>query len=200
MSVLLPVTAEDELAALGQLPVIAVDMGFSGKTASCGYAFRAAANCAIESENKKFHDCLAAAVKQFQNVGEAILILEAPLSSAFDRLGNPQPRGDFERHPKPRWWSLGPGASMSLAAMYFLKRFVKAVPAHTKCHLIEGFVVGADSGHDADVAEALISAFSGVQNSSWQPPAAPQLMSVIDWLVPGSSGHASPIVLIPKFS
>lgn len=200
MSVLLPVTAENQLAALGQLPIVAVDMGFSGKTASCGYAFRAVANGPIESENKKFHDCLATVVKQFQNVGEAILILEAPLSSAFDRLGNPQPRGEFERHPKPRWWSLGPGASMSLAAMYFLKRFVEAVPAQTKCHLIEGFVVGADSGHDADVAEALINAFSGVQNSSWQPPAAPQLMSVIDWLVPGSSGHASPIVLIPKFS
>ena len=200
MSVLLPVTAETELVALGQLPVIAVDMGFSGKTASCGYAFRATANGTIESENKRFHDCLAAVVSQFENLGEAILILEAPLSSAFDRLGNPQPRGDFERHPKPRWWSLGPGASMSLAAMYFLKRFVEAVPAHTKCHLIEGFVVGADSGHDADVAEALIDSFAGVQRCAWQAPAAPQLMSVIDWVIPGASGHASPIVLIPKFS
>jgi hypothetical protein len=200
MSVLLPVTAESQLVALGQLPVVAVDMGFSGKTASCGYAFRAASIGAIDSENKKFHDCLAAVVKQFQSVGEAVLILEAPLSSAFDRLGNPQPRGDFERHPKPRWWSLGPGASMSLAAMYFLKRFVEAVPAHTKCHLIEGFVVGADSGHDADVAEALIDSFAGVQRCAWQAPAAPQLMSVIDWVIPGASGHASPIVLIPKFS
>jgi hypothetical protein len=89
---------------------------------------------------------------------------------------------------------------MSLAAMYFLKRFVEAVPAHIKCHLIEGFVVGVDSGHDAVVAEALINSFAGVQRCAWQPPVAPQLMSVIDWLVPGSSGHASPIVLIPKFS
>ena len=200
MSVLLSVTAETQLAALGQLPVIAVDMGFSGRTASCGYAIRANANDPVVSENKRFHDCLAAVVSQFENLGEAILILEAPLSSAFDRLGNPQPRGDFERHPKPRWWSLGPGASMSLAAMYFLKRFVEAVPAHTKCHLIEGFVVGADSGHDADVAEALIDSFAGVQRCAWQAPAAPQLMSVIDWVIPGASGHDSPIVLIPKFS
>ena len=200
MSVLLPVTADTQLAALGQLPVIAVDMGFSGKTASCGYAIRANANDPVVSENKRFHDCLATVVKQFENLGEAILILEAPLSSAFDRLGNPQPRGDFERHPKPRWWSLGPGASMSLAAMYFLKRFVEAVPAHTKCHLIEGFVVGADSGHDADVAEALIDSFAGVQRCAWQAPAAPQLMSVIDWAIPGASGQASPIVLIPNFS
>ncbi len=199
MSVLLPVSAESQLAALGKLPVIAVDMGFSGKTASCGYAFRAAANGSVESENKKFHDCLSAVVTQFQNMGEAVLILEAPLSSAFDRLGNPQPRGDFERYPKPRWWSLGPGASMSLAAMHFLKRFVEAVPELTKCHLIEGFVVGADSGHDADVAEALINAFTGVQRCAWQPPAASQLMSVIEWVVPFSSGCASPIVLIPEF-
>lgn len=89
---------------------------------------------------------------------------------------------------------------MSLAAMYFLKRFVDEVPEITRCHLIEGFVVGADSGHDADVAKALGSdPFAGVQPCAWQTPGAPQLMSVIDWVVPGSSGHASPIVLIPEF-
>ena len=199
MSMLIPVHAESQLVALGQLPVIAVDMGFSGKTASCGYAFRATAVGPIEAENKKFHACLAAVISEFRRIEEAVLILEAPLSSAFDRLGNPQPRGDFERVPKPRWWSLGPGASMSLAAMYFLKRFVDEMPEITRCHLIEGFVVGADSGHDADVAKALIGSFAGVQPCAWKTPAAPQLMSVIDWVVPGSSGNASPIVLIPEF-
>ena len=199
MSMLIPVHAECQLAALGQLPVIAVDVGFSGKTASCGYAFRANVAGPIEAENKKFHACLAAVVRQFHQTKEAVLILEAPLSSAFDQQGNPQPRGDFERVPKPRWWSLGPGASMSLAAMHFLKRFIDEVPENTRCHLIEGFVVGADSGHDADVAKALIESFARVQPCIWQTPAAPRLMSAIDWVVPESSGHASPIVLIPEF-
>lgn len=199
MGVLIPVSTESQLAVLGQFPVIAVDMGFSGNTASCGFACRATESVPIEAENKKFHACLAAVVKQFQQTDEAVLILEAPLSSAFDHLSNPQARGDFERSPKPRWWSLGPGASMSLAAMHFLKRFVDQVAGATRCHLIEGFVVGADSGHHADVAKALINSFAGLQRCNWQVPAAPQLMSVIDWVVPGSSGQASPIVLIPDF-
>ena len=199
MTVLIPVHAESQLAALRDLPVIEVDMGFSGKTASCGYAFRDTIAEPIEAQNKKFHACLAEVVTQFHKTEEAVLILEAPLSSAFDPLGNPQPRGDFERLPKSRWWSLGPGASMSLAAMHFLKRFVDEVPENTRCHLIEGFVVGDDSGHDADVAKALIKSFAGVQPCTWKTPAASRLMSVIDWVVPGSSGHASPIILIPNF-
>jgi hypothetical protein len=196
---LIPVSTRDEFRLLGDLPMLAVDMGFSGKSASSGYAYRAAGEQQTRSENKTFADCLQTVAEQIDRAGDVLLIIEAPLSAAFDGKGNPQPRGAFESSPKPRWWSLGPGAAMSLAAMHFLKRLASQIPASRKCFLVEGYVVGANSGHDADVAEALIQSACSERQCSWQEPKGQQLVSAIDWVQPDTSGAPSPIVLIPEF-
>lgn len=196
---LIPVPTHDHFLNLGSLPTLAVDMGFSGKSASSGYAYRAAGDQQICSENKTFADCLQAVAKQIGQVGDLLLIIEAPLSAAFDRKGNPQPRGAFESKPKPRWWSLGPGAAMSLAAMHFLKRLAIEIPTSSRCYLVEGYVVGINSGRDADVAEALIQSACSERKCSWQEPQGAQLVSVIDWVQPGTPGAMSPIVLIPDY-
>lgn len=197
---LIPVSTRDEFRLLGALPMLAVDMGFSGKSASCGYAFRAAGDKLTRSQNKTFADCLQAVADRIGRVGDLLLIIEAPLSAAFDSKGNPQPRGTFESSPKPRWWSLGPGSAMSLAAMHFLKRLASLISANRKCYLVEGYVVGANSGHDADVADALIQSACSERKCIWQEPQGQQLVSVIDWVQPESSGAPSPIVLIPEFA
>lgn len=196
---LIPVPTHDYFLTLGALPLLAVDMGFSGQSASCGYAYRTAGDKQTSSENKTFADCLQSVAEQISRAGDLLLIIEAPLSAAFDRKGNPQPRGSFESTPKPRWWSLGPGAAMSLAAMHFLKRLASQIAANRKCYLVEGYVVGANSGHDADVAEALIQSICSERNCSWQEPQGNQLVSVIDWVQPEKPGASSPIVLIPEF-
>lgn len=196
---LIPVATYEDFRSLGALPVLAVDMGFSGKTASTGYAYRAAGNQQAISENKTFADCLQAVAEQISRAGDLLLIIEAPLSAAFDRKGNPQSRGTFESSPKPRWWSLRAGAAMSLAAMHFLKRLASRIPANSKCYLVEGYVVGANSGHDADVAEALVQSACSERKCSWQEPKGQPLVSVIDWVQPDSSSAPSPIVLIPEF-
>lgn len=196
---LIPVPTHDQFQSLGGLPVLAVDMGFSGKSASTGYACRAAGDQQALSGNKTFSDCLQAVAEQIGRVGDVLLIIEAPLSAAFDQKGNPQPRGAFESTPKPRWWSLGPGAAMSLAAMHFLKRLADKIPADRKCFLVEGYVVGANSGRDADVAEALIQAAYSERKSSRHVPMGHKLVSVIDWVQPGTATAPSPIVLIPEF-
>lgn len=196
---LIPVSTRNEFHLIGNLPMLAVDMGFSGKSASCGYAYRAAGDQQTRSENKTFANCLQTVAEQISRAGDVLLIIEAPLSAAFNQKGNPQSRGAFESSPKPRWWSLGPGAAMSQAAMHFLKRLASQIPANRKCHLVEGYVVGANSGHDADVAEALIQSACSERQCSWQEPKGQQLVSVIDWVQPESSGAPSPIVLIPKF-
>jgi hypothetical protein len=196
---LIPVSTRDEFRLLGDLPMLAVDMGFSGKSASSGYAYRATGDQQTSSENKTFAGCLQALAGQIDQVGDVLLIIEAPLSAAFDHKGNPQSRGAFESSPKPRWWSLGPGAVMSLAAMHFLKRLASQMPATRKCYLVEGYVVGVNSGHDADVAEALIQSARAERQCSWQEPKGQQLVSVIDWVQPDTSGAPSPIVLIPEF-
>jgi len=198
--VLISVSSQAQLDTLRRLPIIAVDMGFSSRTASCGYAFRSGHSSQTVSGNKKFNECLRAVATQISDCKELLLILEAPLSAAFDQPGNPQPRGEFERAPKPRWWSLGAGAAMSLAAMYFLQGIVKTVSAECRCHLIEGFVVGADSGNDADVAETLISCCAGERECSWKSPQSPKLVSVINWVEPHASPAPAPIVLIPTFA
>lgn len=196
---LISVPTHDDLLRLGHLPVLAVDMGFSGKTASTGYAYRAAGDQQTHSVNKTFSDCVQAVAEQIARVGDLLLIIEAPLSAAFDHKGNPQPRGAFESKPKPRWWSLGPGAAMSLAAMHFLKRLADQMPANGKCYLVEGYVVGPNSGHDADVAEALIQSACSERKSSWYEPNGHKLVSVIDWVQPNTSAAQSPIVMIPEF-
>lgn len=196
---LIPVPTRDALQRLGGLPIMAVDMGFSGKSASTGYAYRAAGSRQPHSENKTFADGLLAVSEQIARLGEALLIIEAPLSAAFDLKGNPQSRGAFESTPKPRWWSLGPGAAMSLAAMHFLKRLVHQIPAESKCYLVQGYVVGTNSGRDADVAEALIQSACSERKCSWQVPQGEQLVSVIDWVQPETLGALSPIVLIPDY-
>ena len=196
---LIPVSTRDEFSLLGALPMLAVDMGFSGKSASCGYAYRAAGDQQTRSEIKTFADCLQAVAEQISRAGDLLLVIEAPLSAAFDSKGNPQSRGTFESSPKPRWWSLGPGAAMSLAAMHFLKRLASPFSASRKCYLVEGYVVGADSGHDAGVAEALIQSACLERKCIWQEPKGHQLVSVIDWVQPDTSAAPSPIILIPKF-
>lgn len=196
---LIPVPTHDHFLSLGALPMIAVDMGFSGKSASTGYAFRVAGNQETHSENKTFACCLKSVAEKIGQVGDLILIIEAPLSAAFDSQENPQPRGAFESTPKPRWWSLGPGAAMSLAAMHFLKRLADQIPADRKCYLVEGYVVGANSGHDADVAEALIQCACAERRATWHEPSGHKLVSVADWVQPNSAAAPSPIVLIPEF-
>lgn len=196
---LISVPTHDDILRLGHLPVLAVDMGFSGKSASTGYAFRAAGDQRTYSANKTFSDCLHAVAEQIARVGDLLLIIEAPLSASFDHKGNPQPRGAFESKPKPRWWSSGPGAAMSLAAMHFLKRLADHIPADKQCFLVEGYVVGTNSGNDADVAEALIQAACSDRKSCWQEPIGHKLVSVIDWVQPNTSAAPSPIVLIPEF-
>lgn len=181
------------------LPLLSVDMGFSGKTASAGFAYLMSRNESCLSRNLTFSDCVHAVAEKVRQQGDLILLLEAPLSAAFDAKGNPQPRGRFESHPKPRWWSLGPGASMSLAAMHFLRRLVGVVCPESRIYLIEGYVVGTDSGKDSDVADALIRCAIGKQACSWQEPQGVQLISVVDWIQPGTHAELSPMVLIPTF-
>lgn len=197
---LIPIATLAQFEALKPLPLLSVDMGFSGKSASAGFAHLPSRGELPLSRNVTFADCVQAVADNVRQLGDLVLLVEAPLSAAFDTKGNPQPRGRFESHPKPRWWSLGPGASMSLAAMHFLRRLVGLVPSASKIHLIEGYVVGADSGNDADVAEALIRCAIGEHACAWHEPKGSQLISVIDWIQLGAKAELAPIILTPNFS
>jgi len=194
---LIPVSATSQLSNLRDLPVVAIDLGFSGSKASCGLAFRESQGTDVVPKNYRFDACVKKAADLIASHKDSVLILEAPLSASFNADGNPQSRGDFEGIPKPRWWSLRAGAAMALAAQYFLKSLSQRIPKDVRCNLIEGFVTGADSGNDADVATSLLNSLSNIKKTNWHQPQGALLVSILDWIEPKASPHACPIILTP---
>jgi hypothetical protein len=69
---------------------------------------------------------------------------------------------------------------LALAAQYFL-RCVQQHLGDGTLHLIEGFVVGQDSGPDETFASPLLAGFYGHHAAAWHRPHAGAL-SILDWL------------------
>jgi hypothetical protein len=182
--------------ALRILPVMAVDLGFSGDARSCGVAATHDAQT-VRPRAQRFGECVSTVINFAREHGEIVLVVEAPLSATFDARGNPAPRGDFERSPRARWWSLGAGAAMALAAQHFLSAIHESAGDRT-VHLAEGFVVGADSGDHGQVATDLVMTFVGLNDGSWHVPPG-RSKSVLDWVL-RASGQASPVILAPRYA
>jgi hypothetical protein len=190
----LPVINEQSGLALRGCPLVAVDLGFSGNRRTTGVAWALPFEC--HAKNQRFGDAANAVAEKCRSLAEVTLILEAPLSAMFDALGNPQPRGDFERKPQSRWWSVGPGAATALSALFFLRRLYSELrTAKTTIHLVEGFVSGSDSVDHAVVAVALRDGFSGKRECRWHCVSdGGSVVSALDWLEGKSSGNP-PVIL-----
>lgn len=192
----LPVINDRSGLALRKRPLVAVDLGFSGKKRTTGMAWALPS----ESDAKKhqFGETVKAVAEKSRLLAEITLILEAPLSAAFDDLGNPRPRGDFEREPRARWWSVGPGAATALSALFFLRQLhCELETANVTIHLVEGFVSGVDSGDHATVAIALRDGFCGKRKCQWHSVTGEgNVVSALDWLE-GKSPKNPPIILQP---
>lgn len=80
------------------------------------------------------------------------LVLEAPLSVAFDRAGNPKGRSIERRKGKQRYWYLQAGIVVMVAAQYMIKQ-IKPATEGKKLRLFEGFVSFKQkkSDHSKDV-------------------------------------------------
>lgn len=175
---------------------MAVDLGFSGASRSCGVASTHDAETARPAA-QRFGECVSTVIDFARAHREIVLVIEAPLCATFDGRGNPAPRGAFERSPRARWWSLGAGAAMALAAQHFLSAIHDAT-SDTTVHLAEGFVVGADSGDHGQVATDLMLAFVGLNESAWHVPPA-MSKSVLDWVL-REPGQLSPVILAPRYA
>ena len=186
----------DQALAMRDLPCMAVDLGFSGTSRSCGVASLDDKGT-LRLVRRTFSECVAEVATHVRLHSECVLVIEAPLSACFDGRGNPCARGPFEASPKPRWWSLGAGATMALAAQHFL-RFVQQHMRSGTLHLVEGFVVGQDSGADATVASDLLAAFHGQRATAWHEP-RDGAMSILDWLG-YPPGQPCPVILAPRYA
>lgn len=82
------------------------------------------------------------------------LLIEAPLSVAFDHRGNPIGRSVEKQNSNTRYWYVGLGCAVMVAALYLIKAVIQAKP-NADIRLFEGFVSYKESkkktGHCQDV-------------------------------------------------
>lgn len=191
---------------------VAVDLGFSVRKKSCGFAWWDRERC--ESTELRFGDAVDNVSTRIAGK-KAVLIVEAPLSGLFDTRGNPCRRGDFElkkngaTKTSSRAWNCGPGAATCLAAVFFLRRLCAQLSRHTEpatITLFEGFVTFKQSAtaHRFD-AESLLKAYKAVEGFRPRWVSIPSrdgesIVNVLEVLGFDSPATAAPAILIPQLS
>jgi hypothetical protein len=129
-----------------------VDLGFASNAKTCGMLIDEGEACTLSFSELKSR------IASICSTGSAPLnlLLEAPLSVAFGPTGNPTGRSVESRNGQIRYWYLGLGCSVLVAATYLL-RLVHDLPPKREIRLFEGLVSfkpkGAPSSHTRDVIE-----------------------------------------------
>jgi hypothetical protein len=129
---------------------IFLDIGFSSTKKSCGVIFEECEPLCLQ-----FGDAQNQIVEKIVKSKSPInLVIEAPLSVCFSRVGNPKGRLIEKEGSKTRYWYNGLGCAVMIAAMYVIKRVYDANPS-APVRLFEGFVSyknrPAKSDHAGDV-------------------------------------------------
>lgn len=120
---------------------LVLDIGFANKASSCGLLINGEL-----AKNIRFNDAIENICSFIYDSGQPVnLVIEAPLSVAFDRLGNPVGRRIEKQGSKTRYWYVGLGCSVMVAAMY-LVRAISELKTITEVRLFEGFVSFKDKG------------------------------------------------------
>lgn len=114
---------------------VILDIGFAKKAASCGLMIG-------ESTPKQFR--FNDAVEQICNCATVStapvnLLIEAPLSVAFDKHGNPTGRAIEKRGSSTRYWYVSLGCTVLVASLYLMRSLCQ-VRFRNEVRLFEGFV------------------------------------------------------------
>ena len=129
-----------------------VDIGFSQSSKSCGIAVGDSNPCDICYGDLEFR--IADELKKGSS--PLNLLIEAPLSVAFNVHGNPTGRRIERRGRDTRYWYVGAGAVTLLATTYLLRELHDMKPTR-EIRLFEGFASfkskGATSSHADDVSK-----------------------------------------------
>jgi hypothetical protein len=142
-------TIQEAQPTLGQW--VFVDLGFASNAKSCGLSIGQ-----LEPEELTFADLSSRLRVLAREEGPPLnLVLEAPLSVAFSCAGNPVGRSIEQREGQtPRYWYLGLGCGVLMAATYLLQSLREAMPRR-EVRLFEGLASfkpkGEKSSHAADV-------------------------------------------------
>ena len=127
-------TAEEIRADSGEWVII--DIGFANSVRSCGLLFAGGSPVEMQFAEAVAKTCRFISLAE----GPVNLLIEAPLSVAFDSRGNPKGRSiEKQSDGSTRYWYVGPGCGVMVAAMYLVTAVLKAEPK-VEVRLFEGFV------------------------------------------------------------
>jgi len=113
---------------------IFLDIGFSCESRSCGFAFGEETPKSIT-----FANAISAVIDRVQTSERSTrLVVEAPLSVCFDRLGNPKGRRIERQDSGTRYWYVGAGCVVMTAALYLI-RAIYGAGVRRDVLLYEGF-------------------------------------------------------------
>lgn len=127
-----------------------VDLGFAEKARSCGLLIGDGMPEEVSYSQLKTRllEVIATDAKPLN------LLIEAPLSVAFNEHGNPTGRVFEKREGRTRYWYVGLGCSVLVAATYLLRAIHETNP-NREIRLFEGFASfkpkGVRSSHSEDV-------------------------------------------------
>jgi len=93
-----------------------LDIGFSNSKRSCGILLGDG-----EAKQLTFNEAIDEVVRIANTVPLLNLVIEAPLSVAFDKAGNPKGRSMEKEGRTNRLWYVGPGCAVLVAVMYLMK-------------------------------------------------------------------------------
>lgn len=152
-----PKTAEAELILAGAVEHLSrpdgswaiLDIGFANKRRTCGLLLPGEPpSCVTYGQARATLLAFLATATNPVN-----LVVEAPLSVAFSADGNPTGRSVESRGGQRRYWYVGLGCSVMVAALYLIRDLAEAKPS-SPVRLFEGFVSfkASPSDHLADVA------------------------------------------------
>ena len=124
---------------------IILDIGFSSQAKSCGLLHGKQNPCSVTFGNAK-NEIIKAIRSSKSRVN---LVVEAPLSVHFDPQGNPKGRTCEKEGAQTRYWYVGPGSVVMVAAMYLIRAIFELKPK-VPVRLFEGFVSFRNSGSHSD--------------------------------------------------
>ena len=147
---------------------IFVDIGFARDKASCGFAVDDS-----PPEELTFGCLVQRTLDAVRSAPVPVnLLVEAPLSVAFNKDRNPTGRRIEKRGSQVRYWYLGPACVVLIATTYLLRHLHESLsqaPEVTPVRLFEGFVSFKErtgrSSHAEDV--------SALRNVAWGRPETP---------------------------
>ncbi len=150
-----------------------LDIGFANQAKSCGLLIDEGT-----PEEVTYSNAIKSICNHIRSSSSPVnLVIEAPLSVAFDSKGNPKGRSIEKQHNKTRYWYVSLGTTVMVAALYLVKAIMDSCPV-TEVRLFEGFVSFKDSKKKTNHSRDVLLLRDIVKNSNSKSIIAPETLQM----------------------